>query len=299
MRNFQIISLAFLASVGACLAGFWFFRPVLGQAPPPKSPIGASIVNSPLPVPTPFPQPAVRIPIPTRFQGKRFEGAKIDEKVVALTFDDGPWPISTLKILETLKQNQIRATFFCLGGAIEQHPELLQAIFADGHIVSNHTWHHRYRRMSRVESAAEIDNTTALIKKVTGAEVNLFRPPGGILNNGVAAYAAKKGYSVVLWTVVSGDTYRGMTPDRMANKVISLVRPGGVVLMHDGGGRHPTSVALPKIVAGLKKKGYRFVTIPELMDLQQEAWDMADLKEAARRFALTMPKATLPTGASQ
>lgn len=298
MRSFQIVSLAFVASVGACLAGFWFFRPVLGQASPPSPPIGASMVNAPLPVPPAIPQPALHVPIPASFRGKRFEGAKIDEKVVALTFDDGPWPMSTLKILETLRQNQIRATFFCLGYAIAEHPELLQAIFANGHVLSNHTWHHRYRRMSRTESAAEIDNTTALIKKVTGAEVNLFRPPGGILNNGVAAYAAKKGYSVVLWTVVSGDTFRGMTPDRMANKVISLVRPGGVVLMHDGGGHHPTSVALPKIIAGLKKRGYRFVTIPELMDLQQEAWHMADLKEAARRFALTMPKSS-PTAVGQ
>jgi peptidoglycan-N-acetylglucosamine deacetylase len=296
MRNFQIVSVAFLASVGACLAGVWFFRPVWGQASPPKSPLGASMANAPLPPAKP--QPALRVPIPATFHGKRFEGAKIDEKVVALTFDDGPWPISTLKILETLRQNQIRATFFCLGYAIVEHPELLQAIFADGHVLSNHTWHHRYRRMSHAESAAEIDNTTALIKKVTGAEVNLFRPPGGILNNGVAAYAAKKGYSVVLWTVVSGDTFRGMTPDRMANKVISLVRPGGVVLMHDGGGHHPTSVALPKIIAGLKKRGYRFVTIPELMDLQQEAWQMADLRESARRFGLTMPKAP-PTAVSQ
>jgi hypothetical protein len=76
----------------------------------------------------------------------------------------------------------------------------------------------------------------------------------------------------------------------MANKVISLVHPGGVVLMHDGGGHHPTSVALPKIIAGLKKRGYRFVTIPALMSLQQEAWQMADLKEVSRRFALTMLK---------
>lgn len=211
--------------------------------------------------------------LPLRYQGKTFKGGNADfsQKVVALTFDDGPWPVSTKAILDILRQNQIKATFFCLGRSIQNNPELLQAVAGEGHVIGNHTWSHTYNRLSPAAAKAEIENTTLLIEQTAGIRPELFRPPGGKLYTGPAAYAASKKYGIILWNVVSGDDVRSTTPQKEIKNVLDHVKPGAVIIMHDGGGHHPTVAALPQIIAGLKQKGYGFVTVPELMKLQDEA----------------------------
>ena len=210
--------------------------------------------------------------IPTRFQGQTLKEVKLpsNEKVIALTFDDGPWPKTTEQILKILKQNNVKATFFLLGQPLQAYPHLGKLVVKDGHAVTNHTWNHWYRKMDSATAASEIDKTAELIYKTTGVKTSIFRPPGGILNNGVVDYAKKKKYFIALWSADSTD-YNRVTAPTMVKKVLKEAQPGGMVLMHDGGGdRTHTVKALPQIIKELKKRGYKFVTVPELLEMQDK-----------------------------
>jgi peptidoglycan-N-acetylglucosamine deacetylase len=283
--------------------GLWYF---LSQKPTPSSGAPAPVVSAPTmvsakPIAKPTPTsskptaPVITSTLPLRYQGKPFSGAKegFTQKVVALTFDDGPWPVSTLAILDILQKENIKATFFCLGRSIHNHPELLQSVAQAGHVLGNHSWNHPYSRMSPKVAQAEIDNTTNLMIQTVGIKPELFRPPGGKLSNGLAAYAASRKYGIILWNDLSGDDQRKTTPAMEIKNVLNSVRPGAVVLMHDGGGKHPTVQALPKIIAGLKQKGYSFVTVPELLKLEDEQLTKAAVpRKPLKVYTNQLPTAT-------
>ncbi|MDZ7991294.1 MAG: polysaccharide deacetylase family protein [Nostoc sp. EfeVER01] len=209
-------------------------------------------------------------PIPSRFQGQIIKAAKLTqgEKVIALTFDDGPWPETTEQVLSILKSNNIKGTFFVVGQNLKNYPELGKQIVAQGHVIANHTWHHWYHFFNQQAAAFEIERTTDLIYQVTGVKTNLFRPPGGNLHNGLSAYAKGQKYAVVMWSADSID-YKLPTVPKLIDNVIKDSKPGGIVLMHDGGGNRSRTVqALPEIINNFKKQGYRFVTIPELLEIE-------------------------------
>ncbi|WP_448269318.1 polysaccharide deacetylase family protein [Nostoc sp. DSM 114159] len=208
--------------------------------------------------------------VPQRFQGAIVDAAKLtpEQKVIALTFDDGPWPQSTGQVLDILKKNQIKGTFFLIGQNVKNYPGLVKREIAEGHVIGNHTWHHWYQFLNPQAAAYEIDHTADLIYQVTGIKTNLFRPPGGIMHNGVASYARNSKYAIIRWSSDSVDYSRPAVP-KLINNVFRRAKPGGIVLMHDGGGnRSKTVQALPEIIANFRKQGYRFVTIPELLEMQ-------------------------------
>lgn len=209
--------------------------------------------------------------VPARFQGTITYEIKLSgkEKVVALTFDDGPWP-DTLQILNILKQNKIKATFFWIGRHLQIHPEIGKKVVAEGHAIGNHTWNHHYHEVDRPTAAREIEDTASLIYKITGVKTAMFRPPGGILNNGLAAYAQAQKMVVAMWSTDTFESY-SPSPQEIINTVLSNAQSGAVVLMHDGGGDHSNTLkALPQIIAELKKRGYKFVTLPELLEMQDK-----------------------------
>jgi peptidoglycan/xylan/chitin deacetylase (PgdA/CDA1 family) len=215
-------------------------------------------------------QPTLNFGAPPEFQSKIIK--KItplkQEKVIALTFDDGPWPRNTLKILDILKKNNIKATFFWVGQALKDNPQIGKQVVAEGHTIGNHTWHHWYRRLDASTAAREIEDTAELIYKTTGVRTSLFRPPGGVMNNGVADYAKQKKDVIVMWSNDPMD-YRPHSADQLTKYVIRKAQPGAIVLMHDGGGNHSATVeALPQMIAKLREQGYKFVTIPELMKMR-------------------------------
>lgn len=208
--------------------------------------------------------------LPTRFQGTIIRKAKLapNKKVIALTFDDGPWPGYTAQVLEILRENNIKATFFVVGKYLKNNPELGKRIVVEGHVIGNHSWHHWYHYFNQKAAAFEIDNTSDLIYQVTGVKTTLFRPPGGMLHNGLAAYARGKNYAVVMWSADSAD-YSRPSASVLTNRVLQQSKPGGIVLMHDGGGnRSHTVAALPLIISKLRNQGYSFVTVPELLEMQ-------------------------------
>jgi peptidoglycan-N-acetylglucosamine deacetylase len=206
--------------------------------------------------------------VPAKYQGKTVYKVQPsnNEKVIALTIDDGPWQKTTPQMLDILKQNDVKATFFWIGTSIQANPKIAKRVVAEGHAIGNHTWHHWYRRMDEATAKNEIERTADLIYKTTGVKTLFFRPPGGNLNNGLAAYAKNRNYSVVMWSQTSADTDPRAKYQVFVKNVLRDAKPGGIVLMHDGGGDRTRSVqALPEIISGLKQKGYRFVTVLELL----------------------------------
>lgn len=215
--------------------------------------------------------------VPKQFQGKPFKEVTLSskEKVIALTFDDGPWPKSTLEVLEILKKNNIKATFFMVGKNVKNFPPLARQVAVDGHAIGNHTWSHLYQRYNEAGASSEIDRTSDMIYQTTGIKTTLFRPPGGHLKSGLAAYAYKKNYAVVMWSSDSRDYSRPSVPIFLKHALAGIT-PGGIVLMHDGGGNRDHTVrALPQLISEYKKRGYRFVTVPELMEMKDKEVKLA------------------------
>ena len=218
--------------------------------------------------------------IPPQFRGKVIYGGglsatntvnnTVNNKVVALTFDDGPWPETTAAVMNLLKQHGGKGTFFVVGNLVKRYPDLVKRMVDEGHEVANHTWTHRTAYSSPTIAAKEIDTTEAAIAKHTGFRTRIYRPPGGILNNGLVNYAHKKGYATLMWSTDTLD-WRYRQAGSIRQRILRSLTPGGVVLMHDGGGpRWATVKALAQVLPELKAKGYRLVTVSELLWLREQ-----------------------------
>lgn len=190
----------------------------------------------------------------------------VDTKLVALTFDDGPDPLFTQQVLDQLAAYNARGTFFVLGIQVEQFPEVLRATALAGHEIASHGWAHRVpTHLSADALLAEIKRSEFAIKEAAGAYPVCWRPPCGIFNASNVRVLRERSYSVILWDVDPKDWERPGAAV-IAERVLSRVRPGSVVLLHDSGGdRTQTMAALAKILAGLSKQGYQFVTVSDLI----------------------------------
>lgn len=225
--------------------------------------------------------------VPKSFQGQIVKNISLknEQKVIALTFDDGPWKVTTEQVLDILKKNNIKATFFVVGQQLKANQELGKKIVSEGHVIANHTWNHpsKKRKMSPQQIKSEMGRTAELIYEITGRTTNLFRPPGGVLVNGLADYAKEQKHTVVLWSADSLD-WRDRSVKKITRRVLSQASNGGIILLHDGGGpRYHVVEALPKIIAGLKKQGYEFVTIPELLTIKDREIHQEKLAQQASK----------------
>ena len=191
--------------------------------------------------------------------------AGAEKREVALTFDDGPSNF-TGGMLDTLKKYDAKATFFALGNQINEFPLPLQRVVAEGHAIGNHTWDHTdLTTLSPKDVRGQLnDNSDAFTGRNLPAP-KLFRPPYGAINDRVVDEARRAGMLTVMWSLDTND-YKLPAADVMAAQVLAEVEPGSIILMHDGGGdRTTTSAALPIILKGLKKAGYKMVTVPQLL----------------------------------
>jgi peptidoglycan-N-acetylglucosamine deacetylase len=203
--------------------------------------------------------------------GHLIKNINTSEKVVALTFDDGPYPVLTMETLKILDNHKIKATFFVIGNRAVRYPDLVKAIAARGHAIGNHTYTHPpdFRRLTGKELLYEIDKSENLISALTGIRPTIFRPPRGIINRKEIELLARNGYTTVLW---SASPYHGAAdPVLMAERVVDRIRPGGIILMHDG--RIPIRwkdvKAAGLVIEMLQKKGWRFVTVPQLLRMRK------------------------------
>jgi peptidoglycan/xylan/chitin deacetylase (PgdA/CDA1 family) len=207
--------------------------------------------------------------LPARFAGKTVVGRikGFPEKIVALTFDDGPDRRNTPIVLDALKRHGAKATFFLIGEQVPANPELVRRMAAEGHVVGNHSWSHPYR-LSKDEGASQLARCDAALERAIGRRTTCFRSPGGFTDNGIARAARERGLANFIWMVSSADTQR-IGSAAIARNVVGAAHPGDVVLMHDGPGHRATAQAVESILSGLERKGYRCVTVPELC----RVWD--------------------------
>src|SRR5215208_2066589 len=183
-------------------------------------------------------------------------GPEIVEQAVALTFDDGPSPLYTPRILAVLRRLHVPATFFAIGYLADEHPELIQAELLAGMTVENHSYSHPqpFAQLPTRSIDEQIGLGARSLRRL-GADATLFRPPGGSFSSAVVRAAHSDGERTVLWSVDPGDWQHGATPRAIARKVLAAVRPGSIVLLHDGGGdRSATVAALPRIVEAIRRR---------------------------------------------
>ena len=179
---------------------------------------------------------------------------------VALTFDDGPYPKYTERLLAILDDENIRATFFVIGQDVDKYPELLKLIVAKGHQVGNHTYFHsRLVGLSEEKILLEIERTQNLINQSGYKGEFLFRPPGGKIGSRARKIIEEKGYTIVLWTVLPKDHEYDATKDKIIQRVKDNIKDRGIILLHQG--RPETIAALPEIIRQLKSEGYQFVPV--------------------------------------
>ncbi|MBE9609352.1 polysaccharide deacetylase family protein [Chitinilyticum piscinae] len=212
----------------------------------------------------------------SQYPGVYFLNGAAEEKVIALTFDDGPSQF-TPELLDVLKKHQVKATFFVLGKSVERSPELVKRAQAEGHTIGNHSWDHP--NLSEMQGDAYWDKqlkpTQDALKKLLGFEPALMRPPYGFLTDAQVADLGKRKMKAILWSVASDDwflihTMTQGSAQAIGKQVQQYAHPGAIVLAHDAGGRtrQPTIEAMDALIPELKKQGYRFVTVDQLLGVK-------------------------------
>jgi peptidoglycan-N-acetylglucosamine deacetylase len=229
------------------VAGDYLITVSSSAAEPAEYALAISIVEvRPLQPPHPTPPAPTVEPSPT----------PVPDKVLYLTFDDGPDPRNTWAILELLARHNAQATFFVLGRAAQAHPDLIQAELAAGHTVANHTYNHT--ALSGISRESFMNEVLGAQEAIGAGGVACLRPPYGSRDANTAGYAAEIGYTVIMWDI---DTHDWASPgvDAISSRLINGARDGGIVLMHDGGGdRAQTIAALDTALTTLESQGYRF-----------------------------------------
>jgi peptidoglycan/xylan/chitin deacetylase (PgdA/CDA1 family) len=194
-----------------------------------------------------------------------------DEKVVAFTFDDGPGPQWTSMVLDTLAAAGVPATFFMVGRNLAAHADLVRGRL-DRHEVGNHSWSHPdFATMDASAVQAQIGRTHDTIKSLTGRDTALLRPPYGHLGGSTLLAANQCGYQVVLWSHQMAESAYLKDPAGQVREIVDNVQPGQIVLAHDVGAsdRLIALRQLGPMFDGLRQRGFRFVTVSELLTLGQ------------------------------
>jgi peptidoglycan/xylan/chitin deacetylase (PgdA/CDA1 family) len=212
--------------------------------------------------------------------GKVYYKGSPAENIVALTFDDGPNDPYTSQILDILDSYNIKATFFVIGRNVELYPETARRIVAEGHILGNHSYSHNANHALTEYGFRDLQLAQEVIFNITGVSPHLYRPPHGKKSPWELYDVKKEGLIEVTWSVSANDqhvvAYFGEpSPETFAKEIVHETHPGEIILLHDGYGtlhgtvksdKDITVKALPLIIEQLQAKGYRLVTVPELLD---------------------------------
>ncbi len=213
--------------------------------------------------------------------GKTVVSGPKNEPVVALTFDDGPNPPYTERILDVLRRERVHATFFVVGRAVEAYPHTVRRIAGEGHALGNHSWDHAHLLgRSAAFVHAELARTDDALARVANVRPRLMRPPFGQRDFSLMAQAKRDGYTVVMWSDRLPDDWEQPGDATIASRVVSRVHDGSIIVLHDGNrgqlcaraklpprtcDRTQEIAATAEIIETLRTQGYRFVTIPQLL----------------------------------
>jgi len=218
----------------------------------------------------------------------QFNSVRTSRRILALTFDDGPHPELTPRLLDILRQQGIRATFFVVGRNVEAYPDIARRIVAEGHEIANHSWNHPdLTKLGDQGMRREVEDTTAVIERVAGRRPTTMRPPYGAINQRIREALTKEyNLDVILWSVDPLD-WRKPGPAVVTQRLVDGAKPGGILLAHDI--QAGTIEAMPETIAQLKAKGYGFVTVSQLLALREE-------RPAPAPATATGPVPPAPTG---
>lgn len=237
--------------------------PSLGPATTAQAAASATPVGDSLPS---VPQPAS----PTASAKYSYNSCNVDGPYIAITFDDGPHAEYTPKLLDELKKRKIKATFFLVGQCVAEYPDIVKRMVDEGHEVANHSWSHpALTKLSPDSLRKQLENTNDAIRKASGVTPTLMRPPYGatspILNR---RFAEDYGMKVILWSVDPLD-WKYRNSSKVYNSIVQNVHPGAIILAHD---IHATTVAaMPQVFDTLLEKGYKFVTVSDLLAMDRPA----------------------------
>lgn len=265
---------AFFASAGLLVVGagaFWLHGRDMARAQQ------AGMVPQ-VAMAAPIDPPRIVLPKPNNLPDIMRHG-RYDRKAVALTFDDGPSPATTRKILAILAKEKVTATWFVVGSYGQRHPELLKAIHTAGHTLANHSFTHpRLTKLGPSELRAQLKDCSGVIREATGVAPHYMRPPYGAYNRAVLNEAAAQGMTVVMWGVDPKD-YRKPGDGVIRDRIINHSGSGSIVLLHDG--QSQTVAALPEIIAGMRKHGHTFVNLDAMaIDLSKQIAEQKAAKGA-------------------
>ncbi len=209
----------------------------------------------------------------------RVDGARS----IALTFDDGPDPEDTPKLLDLLREKDVKATFFVVGKRADQYPEIVRRAWAEGHLVANHTWSHRslFCFLTPARLRAEIERCTDSVRHSCGFRPRLFRSPVGMRHPLLRPYLKAAGLEYVSWTIRTRDTLT-WNSGALARRILNRVAGGDIILLHDHlpRGAHVMLEALPGVIDELRKRGFQFVLAGP-----REDTDVGTLEPAASQTA--------------
>lgn len=208
-----------------------------------------------------------------RYKGAFVLSAPRGTRKVALTFDDVPDPRYTPLVLNVLKREKVRATFFVVGSRARKHPATVRRIHREGHAIGNHSFNHPdFSELSLREMQSQITRAEKALQETAGIAPRLIRPPYGEIKPSQLDWARKNGYTVVNWDVDSSD-WKQLSSRAVFANVTKSVRPGSIILLHAGGGEGQnlfgTVQSLPKLIAWLRSHDYEPVTLPELLNIPE------------------------------
>jgi len=199
-------------------------------------------------------------------QNITFSSVHTDGPYIAMTFDDGPSATLTPKLLDLLAARHIKVTFFVIGENVAEHPEIVARAAREGHEIGNHSWSHpNFAKMSQESVRSQLQRTDDAIKNATGKRPTLMRPPYGSLTEREKHWIHDEfGYQIILWDVDPYD-WKRPGPAVVRNRILKETRPGSIVLSHD---IHPGTIeAMPSTLDALEAKGFKFVTVSELIEM--------------------------------
>ncbi len=197
-----------------------------------------------------------------------FSQCNVDGPYIAITFDDGPHASNTPRLLDMLKQRNIKATFFVVGQCVQEYPAIMKRIVAEGHEVASHSWSHPdLSKMGEGSVTDQLQKTHDAIVSATGVTPKLMRPPYGAFTANQRGWAnAKWGYKCILWDVDPLD-WKVRNAERVKTEILRHTGAGSIVLAHD---IHKTTVdAMPDTLDGLAGRGLKFVTVSELLAMHK------------------------------
>lgn len=195
-------------------------------------------------------------------------------KQVALTFDDAPDRQFTPHVLNILKQYKVHATFFLVGSQAEKYPDIVKRMVREGHVIGNHSYNHKlFTELSDESFKSQVLLTQKSLKSLIGYSPRLIRPPYGEISENQLLWASKQGYRIVNWNVDSQD-WKQLSRDQVTENILNHIKKGSIVLQHSGGGPGQnlsgTVEALPTVIQTLQSRGYKLVTLPELLQVSKQ-----------------------------